>query len=204
MRRTRLPLLAIGAFGLLLQCEPRNVELADLTGTDVDGGNANPLGKPCRDLNDCATSEYCDKASCGEPFGRCTRRPTFCAPDLDPVCGCNQVTYWNDCIRRQNGVGILERGECRRGAACSQRGDTECPTADAKCARVQSGPGVCSPELTGTCWVIPNCPPPDRKDVSGGAWDECKAGPGDGLRCQSLCNAIATEKAFRRAPPNCP
>ncbi len=35
-----------------------------------------------------------------------------CYMIYDPVCGCNQVTYSNDCIAENNGVVIFEKGSC--------------------------------------------------------------------------------------------
>ena len=35
-----------------------------------------------------------------------------CYMIYDPVCGCNQVTYSNDCIAENNGVLIFEKGSC--------------------------------------------------------------------------------------------
>ena len=35
-----------------------------------------------------------------------------CYMIYDPVCGCNKVTYSNDCIAKNNGVLIFEKGSC--------------------------------------------------------------------------------------------
>ena len=44
--------------------------------------------------------------------------PSLINPDAicffiyDPVCGCNEVTYSNDCVAENNGVLIFEKGSC--------------------------------------------------------------------------------------------
>ena len=35
-----------------------------------------------------------------------------CYMIYDPVCGCNQVTYSNDCVAENNGVLFFEKGSC--------------------------------------------------------------------------------------------
>ena len=35
-----------------------------------------------------------------------------CYMIYDPVCGCNEVTYSNECVAENNGVLIFEKGSC--------------------------------------------------------------------------------------------
>lgn len=65
----------------------------------------------------CASSEFCEfpPGDCGwgeDPTGICTLRPMECSLIYDPVCGCNGITYGNDCLRQLDGVSLLHRGEC--------------------------------------------------------------------------------------------
>ncbi|MFO0664098.1 MAG: hypothetical protein U0174_09105 [Polyangiaceae bacterium] len=203
-RAVRVLSWAVSAHVLLAaHCQPHDVELADFSG--LDGGDASVTGKPCGNTAECDNGEFCDKG-CSEPFGRCSRMPVFCAGDLDPVCGCDQITYFSDCFRRMNGVGLVARGECAQGRACAGPGDAACGTSGAKCARLlQTGPN-CGPNVTGTCWFIPDVCPPPVQGVGpvGGGWEECRGpGPGPGpLKCAGLCDAIRSERAFHRSPPN--
>ena len=39
-------------------------------------------------------------------------KPTVCTSIYDPVCGCNNVTYGNECEAKAAGVIKWEKGEC--------------------------------------------------------------------------------------------
>ena len=67
----------------------------------------------CRSNADCTAIEFCEfrAGTCGGT-GRCMVRPEVCTQIFQPVCGCNNQTYANDCIRRAAGVSLLFQGEC--------------------------------------------------------------------------------------------
>lgn len=44
--------------------------------------------------------------------GVCVPVPTVCDHTFSPVCGCDFVTYTNDCERRQAQVALLNDGPC--------------------------------------------------------------------------------------------
>lgn len=65
----------------------------------------------------CSADEYCQfelAAICGraDAQGACAPRPEFCTQQFDPVCGCDNQTYSNECAAAAAGVGVLALGAC--------------------------------------------------------------------------------------------
>lgn len=64
----------------------------------------------------CSTGEFCQFAEnrCGlaQDVGICTPMNQVCAPQVAPVCGCDGVTYQNDCQRQRAGVSAAHHGPC--------------------------------------------------------------------------------------------
>jgi len=128
--------------------------------TSVTSTTGTP-SEPCGDVTDCDNYFFCQKASCSAEMGACEARPVFCDPDPVPVCGCDGVTYWNDCYRRQFGVASSTPGECSGYARRCNVG-ADCGDFPAYCAHILPPGRSCDPEPypppEGTCWVIPPRP----------------------------------------------
>jgi hypothetical protein len=79
----------------------------------------------CTSNDDCARAEFCRKeiGNC-DGRGRCEPTPEVCPDVVDPVCGCDNVTYSNACEAAAVGVNVLHRGECGL-VGCSSNDD--CP-----------------------------------------------------------------------------
>jgi hypothetical protein len=158
-------------------------------GPDSSGHQDRPT--PCRSNEDCDEGEYCEKpcdpgapGTCCDPgaLGTCLPPPTVCPPSQEsPVCGCDHVTYFDDCSRQRKRVQLAMRRDCpqRFAMAC---GELSAPCPDgAYCARLFVGGMQCAPDAPGTCWILPStCGPP----ASGAdRWNPCIAGRAD--RCQN-------------------
>jgi hypothetical protein len=67
----------------------------------------------------CAAGQYCFytlEATCGaaDQMGKCTPIADMCTQQFDPVCGCNDKTYPNDCYAAREGISVAKKGECAK------------------------------------------------------------------------------------------
>jgi hypothetical protein len=137
-----------------------------------DGGNDDRCGGPdnlsC--TSDQSAERFCEfaKGTCGTEaaFGVCEQVPEGCPTTYDPVCGCNLITYANDCVRRNGRVPLLRLGSCDQGlegeqcagilgTPCSNDPDLRlyCRILDASCDAPDAG-GVCT-QAEATCSDVP-------------------------------------------------
>ena len=154
------------------------------------GGGAAP--RPCIGKGDCGPGWACQRGGCDTPLGECVPFDHFCSPDPVPVCGCNGVTYWNDCLRINAGAQLAGPGPCKANA-CSCEVSSDCGVPYASCSHLLP-PGETCGHGIGTCWMVPfGCPPNADKKL----WRECKP-PDQGPPgpCVDTCNAIASGRTY--------
>lgn len=113
-----------------------------------DCGACFGVSAACTGDSDCAGGAYCrpPPARCGEP-GACAPRPAYCTAEVQPVCGCDGVTYSNACLAAAAGVGLAGDGECVPGSCTTS---SECAGGEF-CQRT---PGAC--DAVGVCSARPS------------------------------------------------
>jgi hypothetical protein len=140
----------------------------------------------------CPTGDFCEMPA-GQCFndslGTCTPLPTTCGTIFQPVCGCDFVTYPNDCERQFAGVPLYFSGECEGPADLAVVDLTQPPRDLAHPADL--GTGFCGTQTCGGnqycyhgCCGTPGCTPPDPVcvDLPGGC-SGCSCLTGAGCTC---------------------
>lgn len=179
--------------------------LSTSAGSAGDGnGNANGNGNdgmaggggggppPCGADSDCMPGWLCEKRGCESLTGVCVPWPVFCPPNPAPVCGCDGVTYWNDCIRLQSHARLQAFDQCRA-TACTCEVGADCMVPYASCSHLLPPGEMCGHGM-GACWVLP----PDCESIADSKmWRECKPPDvGEVPACLNTCQAIATEHSY--------
>lgn len=109
MKRSRIHALAVAVS--ISGCTEVTV-VATVPGSDAGGVG---IGSRCVESSECDAGAFCEHQKCEELTGVCTAIPTACSSEESSVCGCNGVTYANECHRRAAGIiGSSMNGACDR------------------------------------------------------------------------------------------
>ncbi|MCD4666631.1 hypothetical protein K8R47_02370 [archaeon] len=84
----------------------------------------------CSSDSDCEVNEFCDHFPPDSEAGLCTEIPTSCNSSVSPVCGSDEVTYQNDCLRKQGQVFKNYDGSCITGISNISCDESDCPPAE--------------------------------------------------------------------------
>lgn len=147
----------------------RNECLAASRGISVDREGAciiEPVA--CQEAAQCAEGQFCrfEAGTCDviDRSGQCAPTPRSCPDTVEPICGCDGVTYNNPCLAFQAGVSVAHRGACEEpGEVC--RANADCGSRERFC---EFEAGTCDVrERAGVCEVRPRICPDLRAPVCG-------------------------------------
>jgi hypothetical protein len=189
-------LVVVGGLLAIPGCSNETIVLASIPVTD--SGIPAPPPQRCAESSTCPTGYYCSMPSCDAQTGTCVLPPAVCDATESPVCGCDHITYFNDCLRQANGVSASTASPCQdTGWPCGPFVPGSCPDG-AKCAQLGGFMhGPCDHDIPGTCWVLPaSCVTTTPSDY----WDSCVD---TGGACLDLCSAIRAGGPYRRSQ-QCP
>lgn len=108
----QLATILIAAAGLMAATAPSPTS----SSRGIPGIPIERCGGPNHTL--CRPGFYCQKTTEVCPIkggpGVCKVRPQKCPGVVVPVCGCNNVTYANECQAERAGVSVAHQGRCQR------------------------------------------------------------------------------------------
>lgn len=191
-RKGRLPYPALGALVLFapLLLGAKGCEVAELGSDDASCG--------VRGSSECESGEFClfdVDAACGaaDQLGTCTALPAVCPSVDDPVCGCDDVSYSNECEANAKGISVAEYRACEvevpQGSACGGERNAACERGEY--CHYPSSANCGAADQTGTCERIPDDCPDDESPVCG-----C-----DGITYGNACKAHAADTSVANEGP---
>jgi hypothetical protein len=160
-----------------------------ITLATIDVSDAGQVEGPCAADDACAPGEFCDRESCSTSLLGTCRVPDLTCEAVAPVCGCDGVTYFNDCLRQEKHVALSYKKPCSPRTAASCGGPPGAPPNGCKMGEIcsalfQGDPSACPPDVHPTCWRLPpQCPL--NSGVS--RWSPCS---GIGPVCLDACQAL--------------
>jgi hypothetical protein len=146
-------------------------------------------GAPClaAAANACPAGSYCSAPNCVS--GVCVVAASN--DTLAPVCGCDQVTYWNASVAARRATGVRSPGACSPGLTCGGIASLNCPSRAVCNLEVPSAAACVTADLGGRCWELPTGGCPAVAAGVGPNTRRCNAN-----QCADLCQLINAEQPF--------
>jgi hypothetical protein len=102
----------------------------------------------------CGKGFYCDAPGCG--MGTCKPLGKVDDAQKKPVCGCDNVDYWNAATAEVYGMAVKAAGICASPKICGGIANLKCPQATHFCGRILEISADCKAvDMAGTCWGMP-------------------------------------------------
>lgn len=136
----------------------------------------------------CAAGLYCLAPGCKTGTCQPLGGPSSTPPPLQPVCGCDGITYFDASTAAQAGQSLAYSEGCKvnEATACSEQ--TPCP-AGTYCSRRVGNAGGCFMADKGTCWALPS-------DCSEGAKIKGRQCFSPGIQCKGFCELLKEQKGY--------
>ncbi len=176
--RVVIACLALGPLGLALECGSQEVDVVTIPLPDVscrteaDGGTVASADGGAG----CPSGQFCQTAACGDASGTCQPRgtPDECTGAAAFVCGCDEISYFNDCLRQAAGVSASTPGGCSSidtaiclGGMCPKAAKATCafivPSLVVDLLSLPDSGCIAQGSLqvgtVGACWILPPTAP---------------------------------------------
>lgn len=180
MKRVLVLAAAVASLlGIAIACGTTPVVVGTFECVISDAGDNTHV---CPDKYFCETPPF----ACGATVGQCKPIKSAGCELNGPQCGCDKITYYNECVREEAHASIAAMGQCGIGAMGCLEAD-KCPGKNRACSYVSpinffkfidaglvdGGPTSCAVP-GGICWSLPeDGTPPSGRQVST-ACGECK------------------------------